>query len=47
MRKKLHSVGNISSPMKVFRQGKDLKPGNVVIREKIPLNLGDVGESLQ
>lgn len=45
-RKKLHSSGEISTPVKVFRQGKDLKPGNEVIRAKRRLNLGDVGGSL-
>jgi endonuclease-3 len=45
-RKRLHSADEISTPVKVFKQGKDLKPDNDVIRAKRRLNLADIGGSL-
>jgi len=45
-RKRLHSANEISTPVKVFKQGKDLKPNDEVVREERRLNLADSGGSL-
>lgn len=45
-RKRLHSADESSTPVKVFKQGKDLKPNDEVVRAKRRLNLADSGGSL-